>query len=103
MNADTQRSRQQAHALLDFLPPDKLSAVRELLATMVDPVQRALAMAPLEDEEITEEEERAVAEAREWLKHNKPIPMEEILADFGLTAADFEKMAGEPTPAGPSQ
>lgn len=103
MNVDTQQARRQAHALLDFLPPDKLSAVRELLATMVDPVQRALAMASLEDEEITDEEERAVAEARERLRHNKPIPMEDVLADFGLTAADFEKMAGEPTSAGPSQ
>ena len=69
---------------------------------MVDPLHRARAWTPLGDEEITEEE-RAVAEAREWRKHNKPIPMEEILADFGLTAADFEKMAGEPTPAGPSR
>ena len=48
-------------------------------------------------------EEAFRTEAREWLKHNKPIPMEEILAGFGLTAADFEKMAGEPTPAPPSQ
>ncbi len=103
MDVDTQQARRQAHALLDFLPSGKLSAVRELLATMVDPVQRALALTPLEDEEITGEEEREVAEAREWLKHNKPIPMEEILADFGLTAADFERMAGKPTPAGPSQ
>ena len=103
MNVDTQQARWRAHALLDFLPPGKLSAVRELLAAMVDPLQRALALTPLEDEEITEEEERAVAEAREWRKHNKPIPMEEILADFGLTAADFEKMAGDPTAAGPSQ
>jgi len=70
---------------------------------MVDPVQRALALTPLEDEEITEDEELAVAGAREWLKHNKPIPMEDILAGFGLTAVDFEKMAGEPTSAGPSQ
>lgn len=99
MDIDTQQARQQAHALLDLLPPDKLSAVRELLATMVDPLQRALALAPLEDEEITEEEELAVAETREWLKNSKPIPMDEILADFGLTAADFEKIAGEPTPA----
>ena len=103
MNVDTRQTRRQARALLDFLPPDKLSAIRELLAALVDPVQRALALAPLEDEEITEEEERDVAEAREWLKHNKPVPMEEILADFGLTAADFEKMAGEPTRARPSQ
>ena len=43
-----------------------------------------------------EEEERAVAEAREWLKHNKPIRHEEVLAEFGLTMADFERMGRTP-------
>ena len=49
-------------------------------------------MAPIEDERICEEEERAVARAKEWLKHNKPIPHEEVLAGFGLTIDDFRKM-----------
>ena len=96
MSASTEQTRQQAHALLDYLPPDQLMAIRELLVTMVTPANRSLALAPLEDELITAEEEGAVAEAREWLKHNKAIPMEEILADFGLSAADFEKMASPP-------
>lgn len=82
MNVDAQQARQQAHALLDFLPEDKLSAVRELLAVMMDPVQRALAMAPLDDEEISEEEEGAVAEARVWLKHNEPIASSECSPRF---------------------
>ena len=60
-------------------------------------------MPPLEDEEITAEEESVVFTARQWRKHNRLIPMEDILADFGLTAADFEKMAGEPSTAAPSQ
>jgi hypothetical protein len=62
-----------------------------------------LANAPLEDEEIDVEEERAVAAAREWLKHNKPIPHEEVLADLGLTMADFEQMARTPLPPEPSR
>jgi len=37
-----------------------------------------------------------VAEAREWLKHNKPIRHEEVLAEFGLTMADFERMGRTP-------
>jgi len=68
----------------------------------LNPVSLALANAPLEDEEISEDEERAVAEAREWLKHNKPIPHEEVLADFGLTMADFEQMGRTPLPPEPS-
>ena len=51
---------------------------------MLHPHSRNLAMAPIEDEEIGEEEERAVAEAKEWLKHNKPIPHEEVLAGFSV-------------------
>ena len=98
MALDLIHERQQAHAYLDHLPPEQLSAVRGLLETMLDPVSRAIANAPVEDEEISAEEERAVAEAREWLKHNKPIPHEEVLAEFGLTMDDFERMGRTPLP-----
>src|ERR1035441_6388074 len=83
MALDLVQERQQAHAYLHRLPPEQLSAVRGLLETMLDPVSRATANAPIEDEEISAEEERAVAQAREWLKHNKPIPHEEALAALG--------------------
>ena len=86
MNSDVQHARQ----LLDDLAPDQVAAAVHLMEVMLDPVSRALANAPPEDEEISEEEERSVAEAREWLKRNKPIPQEEVLADFGLTMADFD-------------
>ena len=43
-------------------------------------------------------ERKAVGEADEWLKHNQPIPHEEVLAEFGLTMNDWEKMAEEPLP-----
>jgi hypothetical protein len=98
MALDFVQERHQAHAYLDRLPPEQLSAVRGLLETMLDPVSRAIANAPIEDEEIGAEEELAVAEAREWLKHNKPIPHEEVLAELGLTLADFERMGRTPLP-----
>jgi len=63
---------------------------------MLDPVSRLLANAPLEDEEISEDEECAVAEAREWLKHNKPIAHKEVFAALGLSPADFERMGQTP-------
>jgi hypothetical protein len=84
MTVDPQE-RQRAHVYLDMLQPAQLSAVRSLLETMIDPVSRALANASIEDEEISEEEERAVAESKEWLKHNKGIPFEEIVAELGFT------------------
>ena len=79
MSLDVVRERQQAHAYLDRLPPAQLSAVRSLLATMLpDPVSRALANAPLEDEEISEEEKQAVARSREWFKNNQGTSFEKV-------------------------
>jgi hypothetical protein len=98
MALDLVQERQKAHAYLDRLPPEQLSAVRGLLETMLDPVSRATANAPIEDEEISAEEERAVAGAREWLRHNKAIPHEEVLAVLGLTLDDFERMGRTPLP-----
>lgn len=100
MEPNSDQERRQAHALLDMLPPEQLSAVRSLLETMLDPASRALANAPIDDEPISAEEERAVAEAREWLKHNRPIPHEQMLAEFGLTNEDFERMGRAQKPTG---
>lgn len=45
MEPDFNEERQQAHALLDMLPAEKLNAVRSLLEVMVEPLARALALA----------------------------------------------------------
>ena len=84
-------TRQHAHELIDRMPETQLSALVGLLETIVDP--------SFEDEEISDEEERAVAEAREWLKNNKAIPHEEVLAEFGLTLEDFDRMGRTPMPS----
>jgi hypothetical protein len=94
MSSDIRHARQ----LLDHLAPDQVAAVVHVMEAMLDPVSHALANAPMEDEEISAEEEQAVAEASEWLKHNKPIPHEEVLAEFGLTMADWERMGQTPLP-----
>ena len=52
---------------------------------MLDPASRALATAPFEDEEIGEEEERAVARSREWFNHNPGTPIEDVAAELGFT------------------
>ena len=93
MNTET---RQHVHALIDQLPPVQLAAVEVLLQSMLDPFFRKLALAPIDDEPFTEEDRQAVAEADEWSKHNAPIPMEEVLADFGLNMSDWETMAKTP-------
>lgn len=86
MALDLAQERQQAHALIDLLPPAKLGAVRNLLEVFLDEDSDTLSPA----------EVAAIAEADEWSKHNKPIPHEEVLAEFGLTMADWEKMSREP-------
>ena len=88
--------KQEAHELIERLSTGQVIAAVGLFKAMLDPVSAALANAPFEDEEISEEEERAVAASKAWLKDHEPIPNEEVLAEFGLTAEDFERMGQTP-------
>ncbi len=90
MESNPQQERQQAHAYLDHLPAAQVSAVRGLLESMLDPVSRALANAPIDDEPVTEEEERAVAEARESLKRNGGVSFEQVVAELGFTMEEVK-------------
>jgi hypothetical protein len=87
---DSIHQKQQAHLMLDLLAPEKISAVVGLLEVMLDPVARAIANAPVDDEPVTEEEAKALAEADVWLKHNKAIPHEQVLAELGITQEEIE-------------
>jgi hypothetical protein len=79
----------KAHELLGQLKPDKLAAVVHLLEVMVHDED-------LEDgDALSPTEAKAIAEADEWSKHNNPIPHEQVLAEFGLSMTDWEKMSRE--------
>ena len=82
--------KQQAHELIERLPATQLSAVVGLLEAMLDPFSRALANAPIDDEPVTAEEEKALDESREWFKHNKGIPHEQVLAEMGITQEEID-------------
>ena len=56
--------REHAHELIERLAPSQVLAVVAMLEAMLDPVSRAIASAPIDDEPITAEEEKALAEAR---------------------------------------
>ena len=84
MEPDLNQERRQAHALLDMLPAGKLNAVRSLLEVMVEPLVRSLALAPVEEEEITPETAEALGRARASLARGEGIPHEEVLREFGL-------------------
>jgi hypothetical protein len=66
--------------LLQQLGPGQLAAVVHLLETMVSPAE--------DRDTLSNAERQAIAEADEWLKHNEPIPHEDVLAEFGLTMAE---------------
>jgi predicted Zn-dependent peptidase len=67
-------TRQHAHELIDQVPDKQLSTVVGLPETIVDPA--------FDDEEISEEEEQAVARSKEWFKHNPGTPFDEFVAEL---------------------
>jgi hypothetical protein len=96
MALDHSDERQHAHAFLDRLPDDQLSAVCGLLETMLSPLDRKLALAPVDDEPVTPGDAAAIQAGITSLEQNGGVPLEEVLADFGLTIDEFHTMANDP-------
>jgi len=84
--------KQHAHELIEQLPPNQVPAAIGMLESLLDPVSRAIANAPVDDEPESESERQAVAESKAWFKQRggQGIPHEEVLADFGLTPEDLK-------------
>ena len=78
------QQRRQAHLLIDVLPEEKLSAVHNLLEVLVEPLSRSLAMAPVEEEELTPETMTALNRASASLDRGEGVSHEEVLREFGL-------------------
>ncbi len=93
MESNHTQEREIAHAYLDRLPEDQLAAVRGLLESMLSPLDRSLALAPIDDEPLTPEEAAAIDAGVASLERGEGIPHEEILREFGLTMEDFHRMA----------
>jgi hypothetical protein len=85
MGPNLNQERQLAHTLLDMLPAEKLNAVRNLLEVMVEPLARSLALASVEEEEVTPETAAALDRSRASIARGEGIPHEEILREFGLS------------------
>ena len=81
----TQIQKQHAHGMIERLPPEKLSAVIGLLEILLDPLDRALAAAEIDDEPVTDEERRDIEASREWFKNNEGIPFEKVVTELGFT------------------
>ncbi|MBC7924590.1 MAG: hypothetical protein H7039_02940 [Bryobacteraceae bacterium] len=78
MALDLQQELKQAHALLDQLSPAKLGAIRSLLEVMLD-----------DDEPVIDEDRRRFQEGQAFFASGKGIPMENVLAEFGMKPEDF--------------
>ena len=88
--------KQHAHELIDRMGPGQIEAVVDLLEIVADPFAHSLARAPYDDEPVSEEEARRAEASKAELARGEGIPHEEVLADFGLSDADFEAMGRTP-------
>ena len=80
-----------AHELIDRLAPSQVPAVIGMLKDLLDPVSRAIANAPIDEEQLSAEDEKALDEAQEWLKHNESIPHEQVLGELGFTREECDR------------
>ena len=83
-------NKEHAHELIDRLDPSQVPAAIGMLEALLDPVSRAIANAPIDDEPLTAQDEKALGEARDWSKHNKAIPHEQVLAELGVTQEEVD-------------
>jgi len=88
-NGDPEKKR--AKELIDKLAPRQASAVVGLLEKMLDPVSRAIANAPIDDEPLDPQQEQELNESREWSKNNKPIPHEQVMRELGITPEELDR------------
>ncbi len=87
-------AREELHELVDRLAdkdvPAAQSYLRYLAELARDPLLRALAEAPIDDEEETEEERIAVQEAKDAVARGEVRPWEEVNAELERRAQDEE-------------
>ncbi|HAX41344.1 MAG TPA: hypothetical protein DCY80_02160 [Solibacterales bacterium] len=88
MAVNQQQDRKHVHAMIDRLAPQQVNAIRTLLEVMVPNTA--------EDEEITAEEEAAVARSKEWFRQNEGIPLEDVAVELGLSMEQIRAAAKDP-------
>jgi hypothetical protein len=89
---ETIAEKRHAHELIERLPDSRIAAaVRFLESMLLDPVAYTVANAPPDDEPVSEEERLRFHEGQAWFREHggKGIPMEDVLAEFGLKLEDF--------------
>lgn len=79
-------TRELAHELIDRLPEAQVVGLVRFLEAIIDPTTAALRNAPFDEEPETDEDQLAVAEARDWLRMNggQGIPHTEAMRRLSL-------------------
>lgn len=82
--------RQQAHLLLDRLGPAQFDAIARLLEVMIHDD---------DEEQLTEEDRRAVAASREYFRQNPEggMSLERVAAECGFTMDQIRNSEGGQT------
>lgn len=89
---ETAPDKQHAHELIERLPASQVSTVVRFIEFMLlDPIARAVATARPDDEPISEQDRARFTTGQAWFAQHggKGIPMEDVLAEFGLKPEDF--------------
>jgi hypothetical protein len=73
-------TKEALYRIIDALRDDEAEC---LLQTLGDPVSRALALAPEDDEPLTAEQLAAVEQAREAYRRGEWVSDEEVRREFG--------------------
>jgi len=77
-------SREELHRLVDAVPVSLASLVKRLIVAVLEqaaqdePLLRALADAPIDDEPVTPEEEAALAEARDQVQRGEVVTWDDL-------------------------
>ena len=78
-------TKEALHRLIEELPEDAVPGVEHYLTSVCDdPVVRALATAPIDDEPLTPEQAAAIAKARESVAQGRTISDEDLGRKLGL-------------------
>ena len=74
-------NRQHVHELVDRLPDSDVPAIEKLLESLTEsPIERAMRLAPEDDEPVTPADARAIADAESDTR--PPVPLEKLLAEY---------------------
>ncbi|MCL2660329.1 MAG: hypothetical protein FWD64_07425 [Acidobacteriaceae bacterium] len=87
------QTKQHAHELIERMAPGQVYAVVTVMESMLDPVSRAIANAPIDDEPETEAERKAVAASKAWMAEHPGhgIAFEDVLSELGVTVEELQR------------